>query len=248
MPTAGGRSNTNFAANKGIAVQGERAARMREQEERKTTGIENEELINRVRERIKARGARGILSLGKSFKIMDDDGSGALDNEEFKKALTSYRITNDPLEINAIFEAFDPDGNGEIVYDEFLREIMGPMNRRREGLVKKAFKIIDQDGSGVLDISDIRDRYNAKKHPDVMSGKKQEDEILHEFLDTFEAAYSIKHGESNRDRSVTMDEWIEYYNNISCSIDNDDYFELMMNNTWNLQGRPAPKKAWAGEI
>ena len=45
-----------------------------------------------------------------------------------------------------------------------------------------------------------------------------------------------------------MDEWIEYYNNISCSIDNDDYFELMMNNTWNLQGRPAPKKAWAGEM
>ena len=45
-----------------------------------------------------------------------------------------------------------------------------------------------------------------------------------------------------------MDEWVEYYNNISASIDNDDYFELMMNNTWNLQGRPAPKKAWAGEI
>ena len=83
MPTAGGRSNTNFAANKGIAVQGERAARMKQQEERKTVGIENDELINRVRERIKARGARGILSLGKSFKIMDDDGSGALDNNEF---------------------------------------------------------------------------------------------------------------------------------------------------------------------
>lgn len=28
--------------------------------------------------------------------------------------------------------------------------------------------------------------YNAKSHPDVLSGKKTEDEILGEFLDTFE--------------------------------------------------------------
>jgi len=202
-----------------------------------------------VRERIKARGARGILNLGKSFKIMDDNRSGALDSEEFSKALKSYRITNDPLEIQAIFDRFDPDGNGEIVYDEFLREIMGPMNRRREALVKKAFKVIDLDGSGILDINDIRTRYNAKKHPDVLAGKQTEEDILFEFLDTFEQAYSIKHGNvKSRDRSVTPEEWLEYYQNISASIDNDDYFELMMTNTWNLNGKPAPKKAWGGEI
>ena len=180
---------------------------------------------------------------------MDDDGSGALNNEEFVKAMKSYRISNDPMELEAIFDRFDPDNNGEIVYDEFLREIMGPMNKRRETLVRKAFTKIDADGSGVLDIHDIRKRYNAKKHPDVMSGKITEDEVLFEFLDTFEAAYSIKHGDSKaRDRSVNMDEWIEYYQNISASMDNDDYFELMMTNTWNLNDRPAPKKAWGGEI
>lgn len=202
-----------------------------------------------MRKTIKARGARGILNLGKSFKIMDDDNSGALDNTEFAKALKSYRITSDPLEMEAIFDTFDPDKNGEIVYDEFLREIMGPMNPRRVTLVKKAFKIIDQDGSGVLDITDIRDRYNAKKHPDVMSGKQTEEDILYEFLDTFEQAYAIRHGESKtRDKSVNIDEWVEYYNTISCSIANDDYFDLMMTNTWNLNGKPAPKKAWGAEI
>lgn len=180
---------------------------------------------------------------------MDDNGSGSLDNEEFSKAMKSYRITSDPLEMQAIFDEFDPDDNGEIVYDEFLREIMGPMNARRQQLVKKAFKVIDKDGSGVLDITDIRDRYNAKKHPDVMSGKQTEEDILYEFLDTFEAAYSIRHGDSkSRDKSVNQDEWLEYYQNISASIENDDYFDLMMTNTWNLNGRPAPKKAWAGEM
>ena len=139
---------------------------------------------------------------------MDDDRSGALNNEEFAKALKSYRISSDRLEIQAIFDRFDPDNNGEIDYDEFLREIMGPMNRKRQALVTKAFKVIDLDKSGILDINDIRTRYNAKKHllvyPDVMSGKQTEEDILYEFLDTFEQAYSIKHGDSkSRDRSVT---------------------------------------------
>ena len=39
------------------------------------------------------------------------------------------------------------------------------------------------------------------------------------------------------DGSVTPDEFIEYYTNISASIDNDAYFDLMMTNAWNLEGK-----------
>ena len=82
----------------------------------------------------------------------------------------------------------------------------------------------------------------------MISGKQTEEDILYEFLDTFEQAYSIRHGDSkSRDKSVNIDEWIEYYQNISASIDNDDYFETMMNNAWNLEGKAPAKKAWAGE-
>jgi hypothetical protein len=44
---------------------------------------------------------------------------------------------------------------------------------------------------------------------------------------------------------------LEYYTNISVSIDNDDYFALMMNNSWNLKGDAQTykkyDKAWANE-
>ncbi len=33
---------------------------------------------------------------------------------------------------------------------------------------------------------------------------------------------------------VTKDEFEEYYNNISASIDDDAYFQLMMENAWKL--------------
>lgn len=45
-----------------------------------------------------------------------------------------------------------------------------------------------------------------------------------------------------------MNEWIEYYNNVSMSIDDDKYFELMMNSAWNLDGSRVTKKGWGGEF
>ena len=37
-----------------------------------------------------------------------------------------------------------------------------------------------------------------------------------------------------------MDEFIEYYNNISCNIPNDSYFDLMISNAWGLNGSSNP--------
>lgn len=44
-------------------------------------------LVERFREKLKARGSRGIIGLGRQFKIMDDNGSGSLDPYEFNKAI-----------------------------------------------------------------------------------------------------------------------------------------------------------------
>ncbi len=105
----------------------------------------------------------------------------------------------------------------------------------------QAFKIMDKDGSGTIDIRDIKGTYNASKHPDVIAGKKTEDEILFEFLDTFELHHTENPADV-RDHNVSPGEWIEYYNNVSMSIDDDRYFELMMNNAWNLKGDRVTKK------
>ena len=55
--------------------------------------------------------------------------------------------------------------------------------------------------------------------------------------------------EQTPDHIVSKDEWVEYYNNVSASIDNDEYFSLMMNNAWNLDGSMSvnKKKGWRGD-
>lgn len=72
-----------------------------------------------------------------------------------------------------------------------------------------------------------KDKYDGSKHPDVIAGKRTNNEILSEFLSTFDG---------NNDGQVTMDEFAAYYNNVSASIDLDDYFELMMRNAWHISG------------
>ena len=121
------------------------------------------------------------------------------------------------------------------------------MNSYRRNFAEKAFRIMDKDKSGVLNIDDIKGVYNAKFHPDVKAGKKTEEEVLGEFLDTFEMHYAFSH-ENSRDRQITLDEWMEYYNNVSMSIDDDKYFELMMNSAWNLDNSKVSKKGWGGEF
>jgi Ca2+-binding EF-hand superfamily protein len=202
-----------------------------------------------MRERLAKRGTRGISSIGKKFKIADDNRSGSLDKEEFKKAMHDFRIGLNEKQTGKLFDIFDRDGSGEISYEEFLRMIRGEMNDFRKGIAKKAFAIMDKDGSGKLDINDIRQTYNAKNHPDVKAGKKTEDQILGEFLDTFEDHFAdVKGQEDARDGIINLNEWYEYYNNVSMSIDDDAYFELMMNKTWNLDNSRVTKKGWGGEV
>jgi len=44
---------------------------------------------------------------------------------------------------------------------------------------------------------------------------------------------------------VTQEEFMEYYNNVSALIDDEQYFDLMMTNTWNLS--KSTYGGWAGK-
>jgi len=201
-------------------------------------------LVDRLRKKLASRGARGIIGLARQFKIMDDNHSMSLDKYEFSKGMGDFGLGFSEGEIQTVFNYFDANKNGLLEYDEFLRAIRGPMNPARRAIVAKAFAIMDKDGNGYLDYNDIKGVYSASKHPDVISGKKTEQQILQEFLETFEAAHNMRSNEAP-DHIVTKDEFDEYYNNVSASIDRDDYFAVMMNSAWNLDGSRVKKSGWS---
>ena len=52
----------------------------------------DKELLTMFREKVRSRGARGMIGLKRAFKIMDDNDSKSLDFQEFFKAVNDYRI------------------------------------------------------------------------------------------------------------------------------------------------------------
>jgi len=55
------------------------------------------------------------------------------------------------------------------------------------------------------------------------------------------------HNNTEMDHVITREEFQEYYDNVSASIDDDKYFELMMINAWKLDGNPSNRSGWAGK-
>jgi Ca2+-binding EF-hand superfamily protein len=197
------------------------------------SGADPEQLAEALKTKLASRGGRGIIGLARQFKIMDDDNSKALNRSEFTKAMGDFALGFNNQQIGALFDYFDVDHSAEIDYNEFIRAIRGPMNQGRKQVVAMAFKKLDKDGNGWIDINDVRGVYNAKNHPDVKAGKKSEDDILKEFLATFEMAHSIRNNDAPN-YVVTKEEFEEYYNMISCSIDDDRYFSQMIKAAWNM--------------
>lgn len=105
---------------------------------------------------------------------MDDDGSKSISLPEFQKACRDFKVGISDDNVPIIFEVFDTNRDGTLNIDEFLMAIRGELNDLRRALVEKAFRKIDRDSSGYIDIEDIKDIYNASKHPDVLQGKKSE--------------------------------------------------------------------------
>jgi Ca2+-binding EF-hand superfamily protein len=185
-------------------------------------------LMDKLRASLGQRGVVGIVSIGKKFRIIDDDNSNLLSLEEFKKAMNEHTMDMTENEVRALFKYFDQSDDGYISYDEFLVGLRGDLNPRRKALVNLAYGVLDTDKSGQVDLHDIMMTYDTSKHPEVIAGKKSRSEVLREFLDTFDGG--------EKDGIVTPQEFERYYANVSSSIDNDDYFELMIRNAWHISG------------
>mmetsp|Transcript_17840 Transcript_17840/g.12798 ORF Transcript_17840/g.12798 Transcript_17840/m.12798 type:complete len:119 (-) Transcript_17840:1154-1510(-) len=116
---------------------------------------------------------------------------------------------------------FDRNRDGTIQYSEFLHLLRGELNDFRRDLVERAFIVLDKNNNGVIEASDIKQVFNAKRHPDVLAGRKSEHTVLQEFIDTFEQHVHLN---CQRDGRISLPEFIEYYTNISISIDRDEQF------------------------
>ena len=129
-------------------------------------------MVEAFRKKVTQRGAKGIIGLGRLFRIIDDDGSRTVSRAEFEKACRDFKMEMSSEDVGALFSAFDHNRDGSINYEEFIRTIRGDLSDYRLRLVLKAFQKLDKNGNGKIEIDDIMDVYNPSKHPAVIEGRK----------------------------------------------------------------------------
>jgi calcyphosin len=182
---------------------------------------------------------------------MDDDRSGTLSRAEFEKACRDFKLEMASEDVGHLFYAFDLNKDGVIQYDEFLRIIRGDLNDFRQALVAKAFQKLDRNGNGLVEADDLVGVYNASKHPAVVEGRKTAEQVLGEFLETFETHHNVLYAAGRNDHVITQEEFTEYYTHVSASIDDDLYFSQMMNSSWGLSADASPyqvyERSWASK-
>lgn len=72
------------------------------------------EIIKKVRNTLKRRGAHGIRGIGRTFRRMDDNGDRNLDKQEFKWGLKDIGLALEDKELASLFKFFDSKGEGKI--------------------------------------------------------------------------------------------------------------------------------------
>ncbi|XP_054724377.1 calcyphosin-like protein [Uloborus diversus] len=185
------------------------------------------QVLEKLRELCRSRGANGIIGLSRAFRLMDDNRDRKLDTEEMKLGLQEYGADLSSEEVQELFQELDKDSSGTVSFEEFLKAVRPPLSQDRLDIIEKAFAKMDKSGDGSVTLEDLKGVYNGKEHPDVIDGKKSEDEVLLEFLSSFDTP-------NKTDGKVSKQEFIDYYAGVSASIDLDEYFVTMMEKAWQL--------------
>ena len=196
------------------------------------------------------RGYIGIMSMRRTFMLVDENSTKEISFDEFEKIFKAYRYDLSETEINNLFNYFDKEGNGYIKYEEFLNELCNNLNQFRKDILKQVFNKLDEKEKGFITVGIIRHEYNPKGNPLVRQGKRSEDEILAEFLDVLEYHFNLLI-EKNEDIDVNelevdFEEFCNFYKNISLCIEDDKYFEIMVLSEWGIQkeGKSLYQKTW----
>ena len=205
------------------------------QYQKSTSQAAGESALNILKDVIRQRGSRGILGMRRCFMIYDDSNSRVLTFDNFYKYVTNFLIPLSRNQAAALFKLYDRQNTGEISYDSLVNEILGKFGESRRNIVNNAFNKLDVARKGVVNMNILRNGFNAKSHPDVINGKRTDQEVLAEFLDNFDYHFNLlNQGRNPDDEEVTNQEFIDFYRYISAGIEDDNYFNKMITGVWGL--------------
>ncbi len=64
------------------------------------------------------------------------------------------------------------------------------MGFQRRQLVRTIFELLDREGTGRVAVGELKNIFNAERAPEVVRKVRSEEEVMQEFVDTFDLYYN----------------------------------------------------------
>jgi Ca2+-binding EF-hand superfamily protein len=148
---------------------------------------------------------------------------------DFKNVLQGQHILFNESEYENLFEQFSKDDY--LQFTLFIREFKKQLNETKLNYVENAFSILDSLNNGNVTVNLIKMNYDVKNHPDVISGRKNEEEKLLEFIDCFEINNEILN--NNNNNYIDFEIFANFYEYVAFVYENDNEFGNIINATFH---------------
>ncbi|RNF24870.1 EF hand family protein [Trypanosoma conorhini] len=202
-----------------------------------SSGVGVDLVIARIRDGALRFGGRlGFRALAKALRTAcNEHRTTTLNREQLLHGIHLMGVAMQPLELDAVFKRFDRSGNGLVVAQEFLREVRGDAPPQRLDAVVEAFQRLTVEGGGSVDYRDMLSlfRFNAPRLPDVEEGVISAAEAVFEFVNSWPG--------KNDTATVTLEEFVAYYTDVSPAVDDDARFLATLQRCWEIPETDAYK-------
>ena len=188
-------------------------------------------LLTLFQHKINVNNGMTYYTLASKLKSKEDKLRKTITYQDFHNSILETNINIDTNSIFDFYNSLDLCDLNVISTDEILRIIRGNLSEERKMIIIEAFAKIDFNRKGFTEITYLKSIYNSSEHPEVKMGRKTENEIFGEFVYTFDIFINYKEKTSQ----CSFEDFIEYYSGISASIENNQYFNDMIEGVWNME-------------
>jgi len=191
-----------------------------------------------LRRQLQRRGPSGVRGLGRSFAHVDHEGDRLVGRMTLRETLMRAGLTLSDEGHSELFRGLELEGRNVVDYASLLDAVCGELPGVREQAARRAFSAIDRNNAGSVRLDDIMTRFDAARHPAVLSKEMTADEARAELADCFEGAGSRSGG------MIGLPEFLRIYSEISVAFEDDGAFCEYMANVWDIPLVLKGRRSW----
>ena len=146
----------------------------------KHSKLSKSSLEQKLKHLLTERGIYGVRFLHKVFRCLDKEGSGCLEEADFRWGLNSGKIFVSEEEAQFIVQNHLCQSG--VCYRKFLQDLRGNLNQTRKQAICEAYTRARKVIGDEIKLEDLGRIYDAKRHPEVLTHKKSEKDAFNEFI------------------------------------------------------------------